>query len=214
MKTARLYNIYHSLLTALVMASATLFISSCDNDKDDPVPEVAQEEADGWKLTFTKLDHDGALIANDTTVVRFDDEGHPTPHHLHLTEGETYRLSIDAFYKGKSVKQEFIDEGDIHQFFFTGAPDGVFEYTYKDQDKNGRGIGLEGELKVLSATATGFDWTITLSHGLNKASTHAQTWNSATFRQAGGATDFEASLDMHPVEGEHHHDEDEHDHDH
>src|SRR5690606_27389748 len=122
------------------------------------------------------------------TIVSIDETGRPRPHHIHLHHDESYRLLIQLFYKGHSINDEIIEEGDEHQFFFIPSAEGIIEYKYNDADKDGRGIGLDGEIAI---TGEGeIDLKIVLRHGLNKAHAAAQAWNSPNYQQAGGADDL------------------------
>lgn len=167
--------------------------SACQ--KDNPIPEDNQEEFNSAKITFVELtaQNGGYLEGEESTVIAFDKEGKPSPHHIHLTEGKSYRMKIELFYNGESINQEIIDEADQHQFFFLGAPDGVLDYAYEDEK-----IGLEGIMRIIEHGE--FDLQVILRHGLNKGSADAQQWNSKTYAKAGGTDDMNVSFEIHIVE--------------
>jgi hypothetical protein len=198
--------LYRPLLAALLLG-ATLF-SACSK-KDDPVPEPDQEESDATVFNFIELEkHDDHFHeTKDTVKVSFDKAGAPSPHHIHLTGGKSYRLKIVMYYKGTDITKEFIDEGDIHQLFFTPTKTGYLDYTYEDKDSKGRGIGFTGIVSVLKADGGAFDLKAVLMHGLNKDHQAAKNWDNPDFRQAGGATDFEGTFEIHPSadDGDHDH---------
>src|SRR5690606_24379737 len=92
-----------------IFAIALLFVvsfSSCS--KNDPVPEVDQEEHDAVQVI---LQHgsivDNNFIASDEeTVINFAKDGVPTPKHVHLTEGKAYRMKINMFHDDENINQE------------------------------------------------------------------------------------------------------------
>lgn len=190
------------LLSILSLALIIAFsFSSCS--KDDPVPEIDQEEYDAAELEFVSLETiNGELVETDESVViTFSPDGKSAPSHSHLTEGETYRLKVTLFHDGESINQEILDAGDEHQFFFVGAPDGVFDYRYEDQN-----VGLTGVLTVTGHSDAAFDWNIVLRHGLNKNHAAAQEWDSTDYVQAGGADDVNVTAELHvTATGEHDH---------
>lgn len=190
------------LLSILAIAFLFTFsFSSCS--KDDPVPEIDQEEYDAAELEFVHGEIVGGefIESEESTIITFSPDGKATPSHTHLTEGESYRLKVTLFHDGESINQEIIDAGDEHQFFFVGAPDGIFNYTYEDQN-----IGLRGILTINGHSDEAFDWTIVLRHGLNKNHAAAQEWDNANYAQAGGADDVNVTTELHVTsDGEHSH---------
>lgn len=171
----------------------TFGLSACS--KDDPIPEENQEEYDAAQIKFTNQDD-----PDDIVEIAFDKEGHPEPHHAHLTVGETYDMALTLFYNGESINNEITEAGDEHQFFFLGAPDGVLDYTYADEH-----IGLEGTLSILTESEA-FDWNIILRHGLDKTHEAAAIWNNPAYAQAGGSDDLNITFEIHPTTGESDHD--------
>ncbi|RCH54078.1 hypothetical protein DJ568_14440 [Mucilaginibacter hurinus] len=196
-----------NILAAIIIGS-TLFLNACK--KDNPVPEVNQEEFDGAVFNFIELEgHDDHFHeTTDTTKVILKADGSASPSHMHLTEGHTYKLLINIFKNNRIINQEFIDEGDIHQFFFIPSKPDYIKYTYLDRDKNDRPIGFVGNVEVLKADNGAFDFKVVLRHGLNKAHSAAQAWDNANYSQAGGATDMEAEFEIHPSEHDGHDHED------
>lgn len=178
-----------------IVSIAFLFVfsfSSCS--KDDPIPEIDQEEYNAAELVFAHGDiTDGKFVeSGETTKITFSPDGKATPSHTHLTEGESYRLKVTLYHDGESINQEIIDAGAEHQFFFVGAPEGVFDYSYEDQQ-----IGLTGILTVTAHSDDAFDWNIVLRHGLNKNHAVAQEWDNANYAQAGGADDVNVTTELH-----------------
>lgn len=187
-------NISKSL--SVIFAVVLFALTSCK--KDNPQPEVNQEEFDKTELIFVELDGiNGQYHEHDTALtVSFDASGKPNKHHYHIKKG-TYRLYINLYSKGVLINQEILDEADEHQFFFNGAPTGVLNYTYEDN------VGLKGILEVLQGSET-FDLNVVLRHGIRKT-TPMLPWNSSRseYAKAGGTYDLNVTFELHPFENEH-----------
>lgn len=184
---------YFKQLTFVLLAIASLSFVSCK--KDNPVPEVDQEEFDKTVLTFVKLEgQQGNYHELGTALtVTFEATGKPDKSHYHLTVGHAYRMYISLYSKGELVNDEILADADLHQFFFTGAPNGVLNYTYEDN------IGLKGVFEVVKENPT-FTLNLILRHGIRK-SNPLLPWNSprSEYVKAGGADDLNVSFDLHPV---------------
>ena len=195
----------------LWLAIGTLGFVSCQ--KDDPTPEVPQEEVANAKLTFVEVewhgDHAHEIENPETAEVEFNQGLPPVGTHIHLDEGKTYKLTLTAYdFAGREIQDEFVEEADRHQAFILGAPEGTFDYTYADPDD--ARVGVTGYLHVLEATETGFVFNYILRHlsaGV-KANITANDWNNTNYTQFGGANDLDLKFEVHVVEGDHH------DHDH
>jgi len=111
----------NQLLALAFILFSTFFMASCS--KDDPQPEIEQEEPDRALLIFTKLDATG----NETQTkveVDFDELSHDHDHahastatvseeghehaHIHLDPNSTYRLNIEMYRDGQMINDEFI----------------------------------------------------------------------------------------------------------
>lgn len=198
----------NSILLAF-MALGAISIASCS--KDDPQPEIPQEEVGEAKLTFTEVgwqDGQPTEIENpDVITVTFEDGLPPVGTHAHLEAGKTYRLALTAYdFANREVQQEFVADADVHQAFILGAPDGVLDYTYADP--NDARVGVTGYLHVLQATPEDFVFNYIMRH-LNegeKANIGADDWNNPGYTQFGGANDLDLKLELHLVEAGHDHD--------
>lgn len=168
-----------------------LIVSFSSCSKNDPVPELDQEEYNSVQVTYEQGTYTNNVFtpSGENTIVTFTKDGTPTPGTISLTEGESYRMKINILLDDKSINQEIIDEADEHQFFFLGSPDGVFDYKYEDDQ-----VGLTGILSALKQTNATFDFQILLRHALNKDHAAAQSWNSAEYVEAGGADDLNIKL--------------------
>lgn len=196
------------LTLALLSLGFITFLSSCS--KDDPEPEIPQEEVSRAKLTFTEVewhgDHADDLEDPETIEVEFDKQGlPPVGTHLHLDVSKTYRLSLTTHdFAGRESQQEFVNDADIHQAFILGAPDGVLDYQYADP--NNARVGVTGYLHILKASDS-FVFNFILRH-LNagvKSSISADDWNNPNYAQFGGENDLDLKVEVHLVEGDHGH---------
>ena len=183
-------NLKHLLVLFTVLS---IGFTACT--KDDPVPEENQEEYDSAVIKFTNIED-----ADDVVEISFDKDGHPTPHHAHLSVGYSYAMDITLLYNGQSINDEIIEAGDEHQFFFLGAPEEALIYDYVDEQ-----IGLKGIVSILDPTDA-FDWNILLRHGLDKTHEAASIWNNPNYAQAGGSDDINITFEIHPTVGDADHD--------
>lgn len=203
----------------LLTASIALSFQSCQ--KDDPVPEVDQEEVGTATLIFTEVqreahdDHfhyeDIAGADADTVVFTPAPNGQllpPVGAHFHLDKGKTYRLSLESTdFAGRRSEQTFVSRDDIHQAFFTANPASeISTFLYEYGDKNAAGehvnVGVTGYMTVLETSST-FVMRYVMRH-LNpgvKANITAADWNNANFLNFAGATDLDLSFEMHFVDG-------------
>lgn len=209
-------NRFNRLLLAVFILPTLIFVSC---EKDDPVPEDPLEQYDGMTIRFTEVemhgDHHHDVEDPETAEIKFRYEDGSVvldgETHLHLTEGLTYLTEITALDAGQPINEDF--EPELHQFFFTGAPEGVLDYAYIDKDRDGRGVGFEGYLTVLKETEVGFDFTVALVHYSREGDKPEIAWNDPDYpnKIAGlGHHDFEGTFEFHPVAGQHDHGDHDH----
>lgn len=201
-------HLFNPLRFTLLSLGFLVFAASCS--KDDPEPEIPQEEIKSATLTFTEVDwHDGHaedLENPEVVAVTFDETGlPPVGTHLHLDAGKTYRLTLSTtdFAGREGAEQEFLAESDIHQIFFLGAPDGVLDYQYADPEN--KRVGITGYLHVLKPSDS-FVFNVVLRH-LNKgvkANITADDWNNPNYTQFSGANDLDLKVEVHVVDGDDH----------
>jgi hypothetical protein len=188
----------------VMLFTLTTLISFQACKKEDPKPEVDQEEFNRAVISFTKLDANG----NPTAIVvnaQFDDFEHDhepdaggtedTHTAIDLETGVKYRMEVKLFVDQELINSEIMDEADLHQFFFLPSVSGAMTYQYEDRDKNNKPVGLSG---LIEFTAAGeLELNIVLRHNLEKDHAAAANWNSANHADAGGAEDLNISLDIH-----------------
>lgn len=178
------------------IALALLFIvgfSACS--KDDPIPEIDQEEYNAIELILRKgtQTENGFVLSDEKEIkIAFTKEGVPSPHHVHIDQGAAYRMEVNLFHNGNNINQEIMDSAEEHQFFFLGAPSDLLNYEYEDNK-----VGLKGILEVVGTSGDAFDFNIVLRHGLNKNHSAAQQWNNLNYAQAGGADDVNVKVEFH-----------------
>lgn len=182
-----------------------IFLAACS--KDEPTPEIPQEEIKSATLTFTEVEwlDDQPHDLEDPAVItiKFEDglpaEGSNS--HIHLDAGATYQLTLSTtdFAGREGAEQEFLDDADIHQVFILGAPEGVLDYDYGDAE--GARVGVTGYLHVLKPSE-GFVFNFILRH-LNegvKSSITADDWNNPQYTKFSGENDLDLNVELHPVE--------------
>ena len=203
---------------AIVALSMIIFTTSCS--KDDPTPEVDQEEVGVARLIFTEVErevhgdhaHYHDIENPETETVTFSGASllPPVGAHIHLELGKSYRLELVATdFAGRETQATFVSRADIHQAFILGAPANSLSYEYADVDANGAAVnvGVTGYLTV-NATSNTFTLNYILRHLNNgvKANITAADWNNASYTNFAGANDLDLKVDVHLVdEGDHDH---------
>lgn len=206
----------------IITISVIFFASSCS--KDDPTPELDQEEVGTAKLVFTEVtreEHDDHYHYNDVEnphveEVSFEGGGMlpPVDAHLHLYVGKTYKLTLSTTdFAGRESQQTFINRADIHQAFILSNPtqslEGTMEYVYadRDSDENRVNVGVTGYLTIVEETDA-FVLRYVMRH-LNpgvKENVTATDWSNPAFTQFTGANDLDLKVEVHLVEQDHGHD--------
>lgn len=188
---------------SLVLATgAVLTFSACS--KDDPEPEVPQEEFKSVVFNFIELESHGDHFdqTTDTVKIIFGQDGNATKSHYDLHADAIYRLKVVAYdFAGREMQNEFVEEANEHQMFITGAQEGVLDYAYED-DK----VGVTGRLSTLKPSNGSMTLTAVLRHGLDKSKTTAASWNDVNHARFGGSADFTLKFPLHVIEGEDHDD--------
>ncbi|QNL47807.1 hypothetical protein H8S90_13350 [Olivibacter sp. SDN3] len=219
MNTLKIY----SLLAFLSVG--TLTFSSCS--KDDPQPEVDQEEISNAQITFTEVErelHGDHYHYHDvpdgfTETITFDGSFVPSTDHFDLEEGKTYKMEVATYnFQGQESQQVYIERADIHQagiFGFTGNDENNrfdltehMEFDYGDAE-NAR-VGITGYITVTEHSDS-FNFQYRLFHlqtGAKEGLT-ADDWNDFSKLSNAGSTDISLVIPMHFVHGG-----DDHDHDH
>src|SRR6218665_1584081 len=156
-----------------------------------PVDEHEHEEYDSVVVHFIAL-NDNGTATQDSSSISVDAHGHASTEATSLKSGKKYQLVLQFFHDHTNISHEIEHDGTEHQFFFNATPaTAVNSYTYTDKDANNKGIGLNGVLETGSAGT--YTLQIILRHGLNKSHSAAQSWNSSTYYEAGGADDLNIS---------------------
>ncbi|QHS61200.1 hypothetical protein GWR21_16825 [Chitinophaga agri] len=198
-------NKLHSYLLLGIISFGIMTFSSCS--KEDPVPEKDQEEVGKTSLLLQEVEWDGdfstghahAIDGAAIDTIQFDEQGNaPAGFHLHLHTGRSYKMTLIARdYAGREIQQTFLDRADIHQAVILGAPDGVMDYTYGDDQ-----VGVTGYLHIVKSAST-FTLQYLMRH-LNpgvKAQVTPDDWNNANYQtKLAGATDLDLKFELHPVE--------------
>lgn len=190
--------------------------TSISCQKDDPTPEIDQEEVGGATLTFTEVEreaHGDHYHYDDidnpyTDTIKFSgsDMLPPVGAHIHLEKGKTYRfeLKVSDFY-GRETQHTFVEKDENHFVFILGIPDGAAEVVYNDKKADGTSVavGVTGYLTVLEETSS-FQFQYIMRHlnnGIKSTIDPATDWCNVNFRQFTGANDLDLSLEAHFVEG-------------
>lgn len=157
------------ILKILALVLFTLSYASCDNDDrhDDRYDDLDDHIT---TVIVTLTGGDGVI-----TLKSFDLDGRGPQVPVVTTSGD---LKVNTTYNGSvtflnesvvpayNINWEIIKDGDEHQLFFL-APSPIGVFTYADQDRYGRPIGLSFTLKTGANPAEGLLYVI-LRDDVNK----------------------------------------------
>ena len=205
-------------INLFILAISVLFIiPSCS--KDDPIPEVDQEEVGTAKLVFTEVTredhgdhshyHDINNPKKEEAVFSGDKMLPKEGTHLHLDVGKSYRVELFATdFAGRETRQTFLERHDIHQAFILKNPtetlNEVMHYDYGDMDAENKplNVGVTGYITILEKTNT-FVLRYVLRHlnpGVKQNITVAD-WSNPEFTKFTGANDLDLKVEVHLVDG-------------
>lgn len=184
----------------LFVAIATL--NSCS--KNDPTPEVDQEELNSASLTFTAVNKNTSngtitytpIEGEAQQVIDFTgDQLLPTVGaHLDLHVGHTYKMELKSIdFAGRESQQTFLQRADTHQAFLLDAPNNSLEFVYGDDQ-----VGVTAYITVLKETNS-FRLRYIMRHLNNgvKSRISASDWNNPNFTQFTGANDLDLKFEAH-----------------
>lgn len=204
------------LLSTILALSLIAFIISCG--KDDPVPEVDQEELSSAKLVFTEVEreaHGDHYHYNDIKDPEKDSISFsginfvaPVGAHMDLEAHKTYRFELKVTdFQGRASQQTFVERHEQHFAFFNQIPDGTATIVYTDKLKDGTKVkvGTIGYITV-DKPSNKFVLRYIMKH-LNpgvKASINANTdIQIVDFNKFAGATDLDLKFEMHFIDDDH-----------
>ncbi|WP_392469198.1 hypothetical protein ACF3OC_10875 [Sphingobacterium cellulitidis] len=204
-----------NIFILFILASFFTF-QSCS--KDDPTPEVDQEEVGSATLTFTEVEaekHDDHYHYHDISnpeveSVEFSGEKFlpPVGAHIHLEVGKSYRFNLKVKdFAGRESQQTFIDRADQHFAFLLGAPAGTLSAEYADKTADGKAanVGVTGYITVIKASNS-FTFRYLLRHlnpGVKSTINPKTDIFNADFNKFGGANDLDLKVELHLVEAGH-----------
>lgn len=204
-----------NIVILLILASFFTF-QSCS--KDDPTPEVDQEEVSSATLTFTEVEaekHDDHFHYHDiqnpeVETIEFsgNDFLPPVDAHVHLEVGKSYRFNLKVKdFAGRESQQTFIDRADQHFAFILGAPEGSLaaEYADKTADDKAANVGVTGYITVLKASNS-FTFRYLMRHlnpGVKEKINPKTDIFNKDFNQFAGANDLDLKVQFHLVEEGH-----------
>lgn len=192
----------------LFIALATL--SSCS--KNDPIPEVDQEELGAATIKFTavnRIDNNGAISyvpIQDEEAQEVKFSGYPllapVGFHLHLHVGETYKMELKTVdFAQRESQQTFLQKAENHQAFLLNSPENSLDFVYGDNQ-----VGVTAYITVLEETSS-FNLRYIMRHLNNgvKARIKASDWNNTNYTQFTGANDLDLKFEVHFTKEHHDH---------
>ncbi|MEI5986071.1 MULTISPECIES: hypothetical protein [Sphingobacterium] len=207
-------------LFIIALFSISVF-SSCS--KDDPNPEVDQEEVSGATLVFTEVKKvvNGSNVSYEdiagAEVEKIEFKGNDllpeVGAHLHLEKDKSYRFNlIVRDFAGRESQQTFVARDDQHFAFILGAPADALSISYADKKADGTAVkvGTVGHISV-NQVAESFTFNYILRHlnpGVKSQIDLDKDITNKEYTKFGGANDLDLKFSLHLVE------EDDHGHDH
>lgn len=194
----------------ILLALISVFtFSACT--KEDPVPEVDQEQLSTATLTFTPVEKeviDGKTVyapiaGEETSSIKFEGPSYlpEVGAHLHLHVGEVYKLELKTtdFY-GRESQQTFLNRSDNHQAFLLGADDSVLDFEYGDENN----VGITAYITVKKASNTlQLNYIMRHLSANAKQQLKASDWNNSSIKL--GEVDLDLRFEAHLVEEDHEH---------
>src|SRR5690606_284073 len=194
----------------ILLALISVFtFSACT--KEDPVPEVDQEQLSTATLTFTRVEKeviDGKAVytpiaGEETSSIKFEGPSYlpEVGAHLHLHVGEVYKLELKTtdFY-GRESQQTFLNRSDNHQAFLLGADDSVLDFEYGDENN----VGITAYITVKKASNTlQLNYIMRHLSANAKQQLKASDWNNSSIKL--GEVDLDLRFEAHLVEEDHEH---------
>lgn len=172
-------------LVGIILVLGSFTMQSC---KDDVDPVNEEEVINEIKITL-KDDN------NQTYILSYIDSDGPgpvapvintnvLPSNTKLTGSVTFENTLNN--PVEKITDEILDEGNDHQLFYSFKGTPAPEVTYKDQDSNGKPIGLQIEMNT-KGQYFGI-MTFVLRHQPDKDASGVSTGD---ITNAGGTTDAE-----------------------
>lgn len=194
----------------ILLALISVFtFSACT--KEDPVPEVDQEQLSTATLIFTPVEKKvingktfyTPIAGEEISSIKFEGPSYrpEVGAHLHLHVGETYKLELKTtdFY-GRESQQTFLNRPDNHQAFLLGADDNVLDFEYGDENN----VGITAYITVKKASNT-LELNYIMRHLSSNAKQQlkASDWNNSSIKL--GEIDLDLRFEAHLVEDDHEH---------
>lgn len=197
----------------LLIVTSAIALSACS--KDDPTPEIDQEEVSGAKLIFTEVKrephgdhaHYEDIEGAESSKMTFSGaEFLPgVGEHLHLEVGKSYKMELVAIdFAGRETQQTFVARPEVHQAFIIGAPANSLSYEYADKNEAGKAVnvGVTGYITVNESSNT-FVLRYIMRH-LNdgvKNNIKSSDWNNVNYTKFTGANDLDLNFEIHLIDG-------------
>ncbi len=151
-------------ISAILLASFTLILTSCD--KDDPIIPNEEELITTVNYTLTPTPDNGSGVVV-LSFIDLDGDGGNDPVIVGgtLQANSQYTGSLELLNEAESpaenITEEIQEEDEDHQFFFESTVEGL-QVSYSDMDDDGKPVGLSTVLTT-GAPASGV-LTIILKH--------------------------------------------------
>ena len=179
-------------LAILAFVVSMPLFQACNDD--DPEPENEEELITTLTMTFTNDADAGDVVVATFRDLDGDGGNPPTISNPTLSAGATYSAAIVLLNETETppedITEEVEEEGEEHQFFFSGTAS--LGYVYTDMDASGNPIGITSRWDTES-TPTDGTLTVILRHEPDK---NAAGVSDGDITNAGGETDIEVTFDV------------------
>lgn len=181
----------HKILVFLI--TGAVFLAACKKKKDDHDHDHNEQEL------ITKVVVRFSSGSETVTMTWQDEDGlgsnPPVIQNGTLKTGTTYDIDVSiASENGVDITGEIIEEADVHQIYYGFSSTLFTSFQYRDQDSNGKPVGLRARVTTNSNAGVGNLQMILVHYPIKSQNLSATPW--VYNPNIGGEQDFNITFDV------------------
>lgn len=195
------------ILLALI---SVFLVSACT--KDDPTPEVDQEQLSSANLIFTPVEKTvkngkityTPIAGEEIQTIKFAGPTYlpEVGAHLDLHVGDTYQLDLNTTdFAGRASQQTFLNRPESHQAFLLGVDNSVLDFVYGDENN----VGITAYITVKKEGSVVLNYIMRHLRPNVKQNITAADWNNTNYTKFTGDNDLDLKFEAHLVGSDHGH---------